>query len=284
MDIGQLLNAAVAFSVGPLTVRWYGILISCGMALGIYLAYREAIRQHENPDHLFNILLLIIPLAVIGARLYYVLFNWDWYAANPGQIFTIWKGGLAIHGGVIAGILVLVFYCRGKKLDFFRWTDILIPSLILGQAIGRWGNFANHEAYGSVIEPGSFWSWVPLQVYVDGAYHHPTFLYESIWDFALFIFLIWFIRKPHRVGAVFSYYLIFYSLARFFIEGLRTDSLMLGELRVAQLISLLGIGLGLAALYFIRKKPLVDVAKIQEKTPQYKKPPEQRKKKGKAKL
>lgn len=278
MDIVQLFNGAVAFTVGPLTVRWYGILISCGMALGIYIAYREVVRQHENPDHLFNILLLLIPSAVVGARLYYVIFNWDWYAADLAQIFATWKGGLAIHGAVLAGILVLIFYCRGKKLYFFRWTDILAPSLILGQAIGRWGNFANREAYGSVIEEGSFWSWVPLQVYADGVYHHPTFLYESIWNFALFIFLLWFIRRPHRIGSVFSFYLIFYSLARFFIEGLRTDSLMLGEFRVARLISLLGVATGLAILYFIRKKPLIDVAAYPErKTSSCQKQAEQKK-------
>ncbi|NLF80202.1 MAG: prolipoprotein diacylglyceryl transferase, partial [Clostridia bacterium] len=208
------LNSAIAFSLGPLTVRWYGIILCLGMALGIILALREARRQHQDEEHLLNMLLLIIPLAVLGARLYYVLFNLNWYLAHPADILASWKGGLAIHGAVIAGVLVLIIYCRVKKTDFFRWADILAPSLILGQAIGRWGNFANQEAYGPVIADGSFWSWMPLQVYADGAYHHPTFLYESAGDLALFIFLIVLIRRPHRVGAVFAWYLIFYSVLR----------------------------------------------------------------------
>lgn len=249
------------------------------MALGIFLAYREVNRQHEDSDNLFNILILTIPSAILGARLYYVIFNWSWYADNPSQIFAIWNGGLAIHGGVIAGVLVLILYCRHKKMDFLRWTDILVPSLVLGQAIGRWGNFTNQEAFGAVIEEGSFWSWVPMQVYVDGAYHHPTFLYESVWSFAIFIFLIYFIRRPHRIGSVFSYYLIAYSAARFFIEALRMDSLFLGSLRVAQVVSLLGIVMGVAIIYLIRKRPVVDVAAV-PKEDKHKKLPEQRKKKN----
>ncbi len=260
MDISVILNTAVAFQIGPLSVRWYGIIISLGMALGIYLAYREVKREHQNPDHLLNMLLLLIPSAIIGARLYYVIFQWDFYASNPGKIFAIWEGGLAIHGGVIAGILVVVLYCYFKKLDFFRWADMLAPSLILGQAIGRWGNFANHEAFGPIIEDGSFWSWVPLQVYADGAYHHPTFLYESLCDLAIFIFLFILIRKQHRAGTIFAWYLILYSIARFFIEGLRMDSLMIGGLRTAQIVSLICIAAGIVILYCIRKRPLIDVA------------------------
>lgn len=260
MDISVILNTAVAFQIGPLSVRWYGIIISLGMALGIYLAYREVKREHQNPDHLLNMLLLLIPSAIIGARLYYVIFQWDFYASNPGKIFAIWEGGLAIHGGVIAGILVVVLYCYFKKLDFFRWADMLAPSLILGQAIGRWGNFANHEAFGPIIEDGSFWSWVPLQVYADGAYHHPTFLYESLCDLAIFIFLFILIRKQHRAGTIFAWYLILYSIARFFIEGLRMDSLMIGGLRTAQIVSLICIATGIVILYCIRKRPLIDVA------------------------
>jgi phosphatidylglycerol---prolipoprotein diacylglyceryl transferase len=256
----QFFDPAVAFNLGPLTVRWYGIIICLGMALGIVLAMREAKRQHQDEEHLLNMLLLVIPLAVLGSRLYYVIFNLDWYLAHPVDILASWKGGLAIHGAVITGILVLIIYSRIKKLDFFRWADILVPSLILGQAIGRWGNFANQEAYGPVIGDGSFWSWVPLQVYADGAYHHPTFLYESICDFALFIFLMILIRRPHRIGAVFSWYLIIYSVARFFIEGLRQDSLMLGPLRTAQIVSLLGIAAGIIILYFLRRRPKLDVA------------------------
>ena len=262
MDIYSFFTSAVAFQIWSLTVKWYGIIIAFGMALGVYLAYREVLRQHQNTDHLLNMLLILIPAAIIGARLYYVIFSWDYYAANPDKIFAIWEGGLAIHGGVIAGILVVVLYCYFKKLNFFRWADMLAPSLILGQAIGRWGNFANHEAFGPVIEDGSFWSWVPLQVYADGAYHHPTFLYESLCDLAIFILLIILIRKRHRLGTIFSLYLILYSIARFFIEGLRMDSLMMGGLRTAQVVSLISIAAGLAILFFIRKNPRVDVTEL----------------------
>ena len=259
MRTGAVLGT-VAFQLGPFAVRWYGVIISIGMLIGIALAYRETVRQHLNPDDLIDLLLLLIPSAVIGARLYYVIFRWQYYAQYPEMILKIWKGGLAIHGGVIAGVIVLLLYCRHKKQDFLRWADIIAPSLILGQAIGRWGNFANAEAFGPVIEPGSFWSWVPLQVYADGAYHHPTFLYESIWDALIFLFLVWLIRRPHRIGTVFADYLIFYSIGRFFIEQLRTDSLMIGPLRTAVLVSALGIVIGVIILWRIEKKPVVDVS------------------------
>ena len=255
-----LLSPAVAFHLGPLTVRWYGLIISCAMLLGVFLAYKEAQRQKLDTDHLLNIILLTLPIAVIGARLYYVIFQWDYYALHPEDIIAVWKGGLAIHGGLIAGILTVVLYCRHKKQSFWRWVDVMVPSVVLAQGIGRWGNFANKEAFGSVIEEGSFWSWIPMQVYVDGAYHHPTFLYESVWDILIFIALIILIRKPHRVGDIFANYLILYSVGRFFIEMLRTDSLMLGPLRVAMLISLAGVVIGLLILHKNKSSPVVDVA------------------------
>jgi phosphatidylglycerol:prolipoprotein diacylglycerol transferase len=257
------ISLSIAFELGPLTVRWYGIIIACAMSFGIYLAYKETLRQRQDDEHLLNMLLLLIPAAIIGARLYYVLFNPEQYLANPGRIFATWTGGMAIHGGVIAGVLVVIIYTRLKKMDFFRWADILAPSLILGQAIGRWGNFTNHEAYGPVIAEGSFWGWMPLQVYANGAYHHPTFLYESIWNLVIFIFLFWLIRREHRIGSVFASYLIGYSLGRFFIETLRQDSLMIGGLRTAQIVSLILIALGLAILYYIRSREKVDVTCMQ---------------------
>ena len=260
MDKGFMAPLGVAFQIGPISVHWYGILISFAFALGIYLAYRETLRQRRDPDHLFNILLLLIPAAVIGARAYYVLFQWQWYAAHPEKILATWEGGLAIHGGVIAGILVILLYCYKKRQDFLLWADILSPSLILGQAIGRWGNFANAEAYGPVISPGSFWSWVPLQVMADGAAHHPTFLYESVWNALIFIGLLVLIRRDHRIGYIFASYLIFYSLGRFFIESLRADSLMLGSLRVAMLVSVIGVLAGAFLLSWIRCRPVIDVS------------------------
>ncbi|MEG1661878.1 MAG: prolipoprotein diacylglyceryl transferase, partial [Clostridiales bacterium] len=202
---------------------------------------------------------------IIGARLYYVLFSWSLYADNPISALYIWQGGLAIHGGVIAGAIVAYLYCRHHQLKFLQWADIFMPSLILGQAMGRWGNFFNTEAYGRAIPADSFWSWIPMQVYVDGAYHHPTFLYESIWDLLVLLALLWLIRQPHRHGSIFATYLIFYSIGRFFIESLRTDSLMIGSFRTAMLISALGIALGVFILDRIHQHPPVDVAKLPQK-------------------
>ncbi|MDO4581448.1 MAG: prolipoprotein diacylglyceryl transferase [Bacillota bacterium] len=282
MDILGAFNTGVAFSVGSLTVRWYGVIISCAMAVGIMLAYAETKRQHLDEDHLFNILLLVIPAAIIGARLYYVLFEWSRYAAEPGKIFAIWEGGLAIHGGIIAGALAIWLYCRAKREDFLRWTDIIAPSLAFGQACGRWGNYFNNEAYGSVIEPDSFWSWVPMQVFAEGAYHHPTFLYESLWDALIFVTLLILLRRPHRIGSIFACYLVFYSIGRFFIEMLRTDSLMLGPFKQAMLISAVGVVIGVLILSAINKRPLLDVAaEPPAKDKQYKKD-KRRSKKGRA--
>ena len=248
----------IAFSIGSLDIRWYGLIISIAFAIGIVLAVRETQRQGLDTDYTYGILLWIIPAAIIGARLYYVIFSWQIYADNPISALYIWEGGLAIHGGVIAGILVALLYCRRHKLNFLQWADIFMPSLILGQAMGRWGNFFNTEAYGREIAPDSFWSWIPMQVYVNGAYHHPTFLYESIWDFLVFIALLWMIRKPHRHGHIFACYLILYSCGRFFIESLRTDSLMLGPFRVAMIVSSLGVILGIFILDRIKKNPIID--------------------------
>ena len=260
----------IAFSIGAIHVRWYGIIISCAFAIGILLADRETKRQHLDVNHTFNILLLLIPAAIIGARLYYVIFSWHLYADNPISALYIWRGGLAIHGGVIGGILVAWFYSNKNRLNFLQWTDIFMPSLILGQAMGRWGNFFNTEAYGSIISADSFWSWVPMQVYVNGAYHHPTFLYESIWDLAIFAVLIILIRKPHRYGNIFATYMILYSSGRFFIESLRTDSLMIGSFRTAMVVSALGIFFGCLLLYINKNKPKLDVS-LAPKQPKKKK-------------
>ena len=218
-----------------------------------------------------NMLLLIIPSAIIGARLYFVAMRWDLYAQDPIRIFQTWHGGLAVHGGIILCVLVLLIYCRKRRLDYLRWVDLFAPFLVLGQAIGRWGNFTNQEAYG-------FETTVPWAIEINGSYHHPTFLYESIWNLLVFALLMWLIRRPHRIGSIIASYFIFYSIGRFFIEMLRTDSLMLGPLRVAMLVSALLIMLGALILYRIRKQPLVNVA---EPPPQNNKQKNKPKKKGK---
>lgn len=250
----------VAFSIGPVSIHWYGIIIVLGMCLGLFLSFRETKRQHLSEDDLMNMILLILPAAVIGARLYYVAFRWEAFAQQPLNILKIWEGGLAIHGGVIAGIIVVLIYCHIKNQSFLRWGDILAPSLILGQAIGRWGNFVNAEAYGPVIAEGSFWSWMPLQVFANGEYHHPTFLYESVWDLLVFVCLFVLIRKRHKIGSVFASYLILYSVGRFFIEALRMDSLMIGDVRTAMVVSAIMILAGILILWRLEGQPKVDVS------------------------
>lgn len=238
----------VAFRVFGFEVRWYGLLIAIAVLIGTILALREAKRKGVKEESIIDMLLFAIPGAIIGARLYYVIFQWDYYSQNPGEILNLRGGGLAIHGVIIGGALVAYVFTKVKKMNFFTVADIVAPSLILGQAIGRWGNFANQEAHGGPTD-------LPWGIMVDGVKVHPTFLYESIWNFLLFGFLLWYRRKKAKAeGEVFAIYLVLYSVARFFIEGLRTDSLMLGPIRVAQLISVIIIISGIAFIRYSRKK------------------------------
>ncbi|MBO8169926.1 MAG: prolipoprotein diacylglyceryl transferase [Thermoanaerobacteraceae bacterium] len=237
----------IAFEIGPFSVRWYGILMSTSLALGTFLAYWEAMKQKIDPDHVINLVIVAAPLAFIGARVYYVIFRWSYYSKNPSEIPAIWHGGLAIHGALIMGTLAGYFYVKRQGLNFWQMADIVAPSIVLGQAIGRWGNFFNQEAYGYPTN-------LPWAMYIDGAYRHPTFLYESLWDFGIFLFLLWFRRrKGLRRGEVFLTYAIAYSAGRFVIEGFRTDSLMLGSLRMAQVISVVIIIAAAAVIYYRRK-------------------------------
>lgn len=248
---------AVALQIGPLAIRWYGLLIATGVLLGTTLAHRESIRRGIDPDRLLNAIVVAVLVALLGARLYYVLFNWDYYGANPAKILAVWEGGLAIHGGLIAGLLATILYCRHAKLSLPITLDIMAPCVAIGQAIGRWGNFFNQEAFGVPTN-------LPWKLYIDPAhrppqlaafeYFHPTFLYESLWNLLVFGILWFGLRKrlQARPGALTLCYLGLYSIGRFFVEGLRIDSLMLGTFRAAQVASLLlvvasGVGLSLMA-------------------------------------
>ncbi|HHX77269.1 MAG TPA: prolipoprotein diacylglyceryl transferase [Firmicutes bacterium] len=237
----------VAFSIGPIDIYWYGILISTGVLAATFLAVREAQRQGINEDYPILFLFWALPLGLLGARLWYVVFNWSYYSQNPGQILAFRSGGLAIHGAVIAGVLTLFFFCRAKKLDAWHFGDILAPGLILAQAIGRWGNFFNQEAYGVETD-------LPWAMYIDGAYRHPTFLYESLWDIMVFILLMRLLRQKPVPGEVMIKYFIFYSIGRFFIEGLRTDSLYVGPFRTAQVVSAFFVIAGLILLWYRKKE------------------------------
>ena len=272
-------DSSIAIKVGLLNIRWYGILIVSGMILAILLAAWGAKRRKFSIDELLNLVLIAIPCGIIGARLYYVVLMWDQiYAADPLSAFYIWRGGLAIHGALLGAIAGVLLYCHFKKIPFRAWADLMIPGVVLAQAIGRWGNFFNQEAYGYVTN-------VPWAMYIRGAYRHPTFLYESLWDLSCFILLLiltvkW---KKHKDGDLLAVYFIYYSIGRFVVECFRTDSLMLGGHKaismaliikeavktgdmaliwaygvpMALVISLVGIAAGLGILIYNRKKVCV---------------------------
>ncbi len=237
----------VAFEIFGISIRWYGILISSGMLLGIYLAYNEAKKQGYNPDDIIDLALWCIPSALIGARLYYVAFEWEHYKGDLLKILNTREGGLAIHGGLIAGILAGYIFTRVKKISFWKTADIIAPCIALGQAIGRWGNYINGEAYGSPTN-------LPWGIMIDGMKVHPTFLYESLWDFGLFLFLINYRKNKNFNGEIFLLYAVIYSSGRFWIESLRTDSLMFMGMRTAQIVSALLIVIGLALLFIMRRR------------------------------
>lgn len=242
----------VAFSIFGLTIRWYGILIGTGMLLAIILAYFTSKTRNFSYDELLNIVLIALPLSIIGARLYYVIFNFGDYSKNVSDIINIRLGGLAIHGGVIVGFLCAYIYTHVKKLNFWVVADIVAPSLILAQAIGRWGNFFNGEAHGGPVSEAfikHFPAFIQKGMYIDGTYYQPTFLYESIWNICVFIILLVLLNKTKKFGLVFFSYIGLYSIGRFFIEGLRTDSLMLGPLRMAQVVSLCGFVIWIISLF-----------------------------------
>jgi len=238
----------VAFTIFGIDVMWYGVLISTGVLIGVLIALREAKRTGFREDDLIDFLLYAIPAGIVGARAYYVIFSWDYYSQNLSQIINIRNGGLAIHGAIIGGIIAGTLFCKIKKINVLEVLDLVMPSVALGQAIGRWGNFINQEAYGGPTD-------LPWGIIVNGQKVHPTFLYESIIDFCLFLFLIWF-RKNKKTshGQVLGLYLILYSMGRFFIEGLRTDSLMFAGMRVAQLVSLASIIIGICLLIYLKNK------------------------------
>ncbi|EOA9587774.1 prolipoprotein diacylglyceryl transferase [Staphylococcus aureus] len=249
----------VAFNLGPLSVRWYGIIIAVGILLGYFVAQRALVKAGLQKDTLVDIIFYSALFGFIAARIYFVIFQWPYYAENPSEIIKIWHGGIAIHGGLIGGFIAGVIVCKVKNLNPFQIGDIVAPSIILAQGIGRWGNFMNHEAHGgpvsrAFLEQLHLPNFIIENMYINGQYYHPTFLYESIWDVAGFIILVN-IRKHLKLGETFFLYLTWYSIGRFFIEGLRTDSLMLtSNIRVAQLVSILLILISISLIVYRRIK------------------------------
>ena len=244
----------VAFYVFGFSVRWYGLFIATGMALAIMLAKYTCKYRGVNYDSLLDVVLISIPFGIIGARLYYVAFEFGYYKNNLTQIFDIRAGGLAIHGGILFALISAFIIAKHKKTSFLKMVDVAAPTIIIAQAIGRWGNFFNSEAHGDAVSYDfikNFPYFIQQGMHIGGIYYNPTFLYESLWDFAVFIILMIILKRTKKVGIVFFNYIGLYSIGRFFIEGLRTDSLMFGPIRIAQLVSLLGIIIWVGYLIFI---------------------------------
>jgi phosphatidylglycerol:prolipoprotein diacylglycerol transferase len=261
------------------SIRWYGLLIASAVLIGVNLSQYLARRRRIDPELVADLAIWLVIAAIPSARLYYVLFQWQEYVNHPDQIIAIWKGGIAIHGAILGGLLAALIFARLKQVSFWQLADLVAPSLILGQAIGRWGNFFNSEAFGSPTDlPWKLL--IPPDRRPSGfetvEYYHPTFLYESLWNLMVFTLLMGlFFRdlkgKPKlKLGTLFLVYMITYSSGRLWIEGLRTDSLMLGALRIAQVISLIEISLGVLGLIWLYKleRSLPDVvpAAILQKT------------------
>ena len=273
--LGQLASPGpVAFELGPITFRWYGLLITTALLLGIFLAQNLGERRGLDPERVGDLAIWLVLGALPGARLYYVAFEWERYADRPLDALAIWQGGIAIHGAMLGGAIAALLFARRYKLSFWQLADVVAPSLVLGQAIGRWGNFFNSEAFGSPTT-------LPWRVYIPPAqrppglgnveFYHPTFLYESLWNLGVLALVLWLffwgLRHPGRLraGTVFLVYFAAYSLGRVWIEGLRLDSLMLGPLKIAQVVSLTGITLAIVGLLWLYrlKRPLPDVVRAE---------------------
>ena len=250
----------IAIDLGFIQIYWYSIMIFLGVLLGIIVAYIEIKRKKIDTDKFSNMAFYAILSGFIGARLYYVLFNLDYYLASPIEIIKVWNGGLAIHGGIIGAIIAMYIYCKKHDMSIYLMLDICAPALLIGQIIGRWGNFFNSEAHGGVVtrtflEGLHLPEFIINGMYINGNYYHPTFLYESLLNLVCFIILM-ILRKNKKIklGVITGIYLMWYSVIRFFIESLRTDSLMLGSLRMAQVISIVLFIIGLVLIILSKKK------------------------------
>lgn len=235
-----------AFEIMGIGIAWYGIIIASAMFIGSMILLKVGKKYGYKEDDLLDLILVVLPMAILFARLYYVAFEWDYYSANPKDILAFRDGGLAIHGGVLGGLLGGFIVCKVKKLNFGDLADMVSMPLILGQAIGRWGNYINQEAHGGPTD-------LPWGIMVDGVKVHPTFLYESIWNLLVFAVLVITFKKRKFYGEQMLKYFGLYSVGRFFIEGLRTDSLMLGPLRIAQVFSLTSIIFSVVLIFLARK-------------------------------
>jgi len=246
----------VALELGPIQIYWYSIFIFLGLLTASILIFKEARKRNIDEDFLINLIFNTIIIGLIGARVYYVLFNIPYYASNPIEILAVWNGGLAIHGGIFAALAFILIYCKKKNVNILQLLDIIVVGLIIAQAIGRWGNFFNSEAYGQVttyaeLKAQQIPTFIINGMYILGEYRQPTFFYESTWCFAGFLAML-IIRKYKYLkrGQLTGFYLFWYGLGRLLIESLRTDSLMLGPIKIAQVVSIIFIITGIVLFFY----------------------------------
>lgn len=249
----------VAFNIGNFEIRWYGILIVLGIFIGMFIAYYNSKKLNLDFEKIIDGFLVAFPCAIVGARAYYVFFEFDNFKNNIWSIFNLRTGGLAIHGGLIGALIGTIIYCKFKKIEMMKYLDVVAPSLILAQAIGRWGNFMNGEAHGDVVSYefiSKFPEFIQKGMYLDGHYYNPTFLYESMWNLIIFLILMIILhkKKSNENGVVIASYAVLYSVGRLFIESLRTDSLMIGNIRIAQFMSILGVVIGITYIIYVKSK------------------------------
>lgn len=236
----------IAFQIGNLSIKWYGVIMAVAIVLATWMAIDEGKKRQIISDDFVDLLLWAVPLGYVGARIYYVIFEWGYYSQHPDQIIAIWNGGIAIYGGLIAGLIVLLVFCYKRMLPPFLMLDIIAPGVMAAQILGRWGNFMNQEAHGGptslhFLQSLHLPEFIIQQMKIGGIYYQPTFLYESVLNLIGLIVILSLRHKKHlfKQGEVFMTYLLWYSVVRFFVEGLRTDSLYIfGLIRVSQALSL----------------------------------------------
>lgn len=260
----------IAFNIGPKPIYWYGIVNATAFLVAILLALRNCKKHGIKEDDLVDLILIIIPSAIIGTRIFYVAFNWDYYGRNLSEVYKIWHGGNAIYGGLITGILAMYFFTKKRKMGFLRVLDFSCIYLLIGQIVGRWGNFFNQELFGKNTNlpwgmTGNRIQEAIIRGNVEGVNPmipvHPVFLYEILWNIAALIVLLIYKNKERADGKIVSLYMMIYGLGRFWIEALRTDKLMIGAFRVNQLTALLFI-LVFGALFFTRKRIQIPAIQI----------------------
>ncbi|QVK21121.1 prolipoprotein diacylglyceryl transferase [Mycoplasmatota bacterium] len=271
-----------SIGIGRLSIQFYALAILIGILTALWLAYREVTKLRLNPDDLSDGFIYGLIYGILGARLYYVIFEWSEYKDNVITALYIWNGGLAIHGTILAVGIFLYFYVKKRNLNIFKYIELLVPGFLLAQGFGRWGNFFNQEAHGGLVPGASLDArrafleqtlhlpkFIVNQMYLYGPegldYYHPTFLYESLWNVLGFVIMFFVLRKIRKywIGDALSFYLVWYSLGRFFIEDMRTDSLMSGPIQVARMISLVLAGIGIAWFVYRRKKEIYPVSYLE---------------------